>query len=111
MNKSTGLFSSEIPSGILFDTLLKSSPVPTCIFTGPEHIIALANEAFLRAWGKNNIIIGQSVYAAVPEFAEQGVEEILKSVITGGLQKEHKQIGFHRKVEGKPYLFYYQFTF
>ena len=53
------------------------------LLEGPEHRIVLANEAFSDLVGSRDLI-GKSLADALPEFTQQGVDEILAGVAYSG---------------------------
>src|SRR5690242_4213160 len=59
--------------------MFEHAPGFMVLLEGPEHRIVLANEAFAELVGKRELI-GKPLAEALPEFTEQGVDEILLGV-------------------------------
>ena len=68
----------------LYHELIHSSPSHIASYTGEDHIISIANDAILEAWGKGREVIGKSVFETVPELRDQGFKEILDTVYKTG---------------------------
>lgn len=110
MEKSTGPNTSDLSPELLY-TLLQSMPVPACIFTGPDFIIAMANESILKVWGKNDQILGSSVFDVLKELVDQPFFDSLKKVYGEGSKIRDKRIKVSLEVDGRLQEFYYQYTF
>ncbi|MBC7536169.1 MAG: PAS domain S-box protein [Ferruginibacter sp.] len=67
-----------------YHDLVHSSPAMIAIFKGPDMIIEIANDAILKAWGKQKNVIGKSAFETIPGFIAQGVDKILMSVYSTG---------------------------
>lgn len=63
--------------------MFEQAPGFMALLEGPDHTIAIANEAFVDLVGKRPLI-GRSLADALPEFTEQGVDEILDGVAYSG---------------------------
>jgi signal transduction histidine kinase/DNA-binding response OmpR family regulator len=60
------------------------APFPVGIFRGPDHVIELANDATLGAWGKRPDIIGRPLLEARPEIRDQPFPAMLDTVYRTG---------------------------
>jgi PAS domain S-box-containing protein len=60
------------------------APIPICIFRGNDFTFEFVNELFLELIDKKIDIIGSDLFAVIPELKNQGVYEILQSVIQTG---------------------------
>ncbi|HYX45844.1 MAG TPA: GAF domain-containing protein [Sphingomicrobium sp.] len=63
--------------------MFERAPGFMALLEGPEHNIVLANKAFAEFVGKQ-IVIGDTLAEALPEFTTQGVDEILDGVARSG---------------------------
>ncbi|KAA9035893.1 PAS domain-containing protein [Ginsengibacter hankyongi] len=61
--------------------LFMATPVAFALTRGPEHIMELANTAFLELTGRNASIIGKSIAEIFPEIATQGYLKLLNQVL------------------------------
>ena len=59
-----------------FQALFEQAPIPTALLQGPEHVYAMANEAYLRLIGRRDIL-HKPVVEALPEIIEQGFGDVL----------------------------------
>ncbi len=94
-----------------FRTLIEEAPVATCLFTGRELTIALANELMLDLWGKNASIIGKHLADAVPELKEQAFLDILDQVFTTGESYSASAARAELEVSGILKTYYFNFTY
>ena len=63
------------------------APFPIAIFRGPEHVVELANEATLEAWGKRSEdVVGRPLLVGLPELAGQPFPDQLDGVYRTGLR-------------------------
>lgn len=72
------------PKDEIYYGLLKASPNPAFLLTGKELIISVANDATLKAWGRDSSIIGLPFTLALPELNNQPFESILQEVLFSG---------------------------
>jgi PAS domain S-box-containing protein len=74
-----------------FRSLVEEAPVATCLFTGIDLVIEVANDQMLHYWGKNSGVIGQPLAKGVPELQGQPFLDILREVFLTGKTYEGKQ--------------------
>ncbi len=67
-----------------FRSLIEEAPIATCLFTGREMTIEVANKTFLQFIGKGASAIGKPLIEAVPELEGQPFPDILANVFTTG---------------------------
>lgn len=67
------------------------APFPVAIFRGPEHVVELANDATLRAWGEGPNVIGWPLLAARPEIRDQPFAELLDVVYRTGTTHQGRE--------------------
>ncbi|MVM30325.1 PAS domain-containing protein [Spirosoma sp. HMF4905] len=65
-----------------FRSLVEEAPVATCLLTGRELRIEVANQSILAIWGKGREVIGKPLAMAVPELEGQPFLHILDDVFT-----------------------------
>jgi hypothetical protein len=65
------------------ERMFERAPGFMALLEGPEHVIAIANEAFVDLVGKRSVV-GKTLAEALPEFTRQGVDEILGAVARSG---------------------------
>lgn len=75
--EATGLVTDELAS------LVGQLRVPLCVLRGPELVYELANEAYFRACGRRDLI-GRRIGEAFPGVVVQGVDAVLRAVLTHG---------------------------
>jgi signal transduction histidine kinase len=64
--------------------LFEQSPSFICVLKGPEHVIEVANGAYLALVGHRDVV-GKPILEALPEIAGQGYKELLDQVYTTGI--------------------------
>lgn len=67
----------------LLELMFDRAPGFMALLAGPDHKIAIANEAFIRLVGKRDLV-GRTLFGAFPEFTEHGFDEILDGVTRSG---------------------------
>lgn len=63
--------------------MFEEAPSPKCVMEGPEFRYVIANKAYRKVVGQENII-GKSLYEIIPEVEEQGYIDILRQVYQTG---------------------------
>jgi signal transduction histidine kinase len=63
--------------------VFKQAPAFLAVLRGPEHVFALANDAYFGLIGKRELI-GKPLRDALPEVAEQGFNHLLDQVLSTG---------------------------
>jgi signal transduction histidine kinase len=66
------------------NTCSRRAPAFLAVMRGPDHVIALANDAYYQLVGQREII-GKPLREAIPEVREQGFEELLDQVLATGV--------------------------
>lgn len=84
-------------------SLFEQAPGFMAFLEGPEFVFSLANAAYLRLIGRDDIL-GKPVGVALPEVAEQGFLRLLSDVFTSGAPYVglDTRILLQRQVEGPP---------
>lgn len=80
----------------IYERIVEASPYPVYYCEGAELIIAVANEAALKDWGKDRSIIGMRIIHALPEAENQSYISNLEMIYQNGdLQTEN---GFQHQI-------------
>lgn len=94
-----------------FRTLIEEAPIATCLFTGREMKIEIANDLMLNFWGKGNSVFGKRLAEAVPELQGQPFLQILDDVFTTGKAYTATSTRADLVVGGVLQTFYFDFTY
>ena len=95
----------------LFRAMIEQAPVATCLFTGPELKVDVANDLMISYWGKDRSILGLPLAEAVPELEGQPYLDILKDVYHSGKTYSSKSSPAQLKLDGKISTYYFDFTY
>ena len=77
------------------------APFPVSVLRGPSHVFELANPAALRAWGKDDSIIGKTLVEGMPELRGQPFLGYLDEVYRSGVAyKARGEFARLARVEG-----------
>jgi len=68
----------------IYERIVEASPYPVYYCEGAELIIAVANEAALKDWGKDHSIIGMRIIHALPEAENQSYISNLEMIYQNG---------------------------
>jgi signal transduction histidine kinase len=68
--------------------LFMQAPFPIAVLRGPDHVIELANPQMLRAWGRDEQILGRPLALALPELRDQPFIGYLGEVYRSGVPYE-----------------------
>lgn len=94
-----------------FRSLIEEAPVATCLFTGREMKIELANDNMLGFWGKDSSVIGLPLADAVPELKGQPFLKILEGVFNAGEAFSDIEACVQLEVGGVLRTFYINYTY
>jgi PAS domain S-box-containing protein len=94
-----------------FYSLVAEAPVATCLFTGRDMKIEIANEKMINLWGKDSSVLGKPLSDAVPELIGQPFLDILDEVFTTGIAYEDRDARADLVVNGVLTTFYFDFTY
>jgi PAS domain S-box-containing protein len=94
-----------------FYSLIAEAPVATCLFTGRDMKIEIANEKMIDLWGKDSSVLGKPLSEAVPELIGQPFLDILDEVFTSGIAYEDQDARADLIVNGVLSTFYFDFTY
>ncbi len=94
-----------------FRALVEETPVATSLFAGRDMVVAIANNAMLKVWGKDASVIGKPLRQALPELEGQPFHDLLDEVFTTGKTYEAKDAPATLKVDGKLGTYYFDFAY
>ncbi|NEU70042.1 PAS domain-containing protein [Spirosoma agri] len=94
-----------------FRALIEEAPVATMLLVGPDHIIALANQAMIDMLGKGATIVGQPAVQAVPELGAQPYLQVLNQVFASGLTHQARAMPGELDINGERSQHYFDFTY
>lgn len=95
----------------LFNILIEESEMPIGLYVGEDMVITVANKAILKAWGKDESVIGMPLAQALPELEGQPFLQILKDVFTTGIAYEAKEDKVQLLDNGLLQTFYFDFIY
>ncbi|MCD9855389.1 PAS domain-containing protein [Epilithonimonas sp. JDS] len=94
-----------------FETLIKEADYAIGLYAGKDHIIEVANDKILNAWGKTNAVIGKKIREGIPELEGQPFLQILKDVYETGETYSASEDKVLLEKNGKLETFYYNFSY
>jgi len=94
-----------------FRALIEEAPVATMLLVGPEHIIALANQAMIDMLGKGATLVGQPAVQAVAELGAQPYLQLLNQVFASGLTHQARAMPGELDINGERSQRYFDFTY
>jgi len=98
-------------SELRFRKLIEETSIATCLFTGKDMVIEIANEKMIKMWGKGNSVIGKPLREAVPELVGQSFIEKLEEVLKTGVPFVANDAPADLFVDGKLSTYYFDFTY
>jgi len=94
-----------------FRKLIEESSIATCLFTGKDMVIEIANDMMIKMWGKGNSVIGKPLREAVPELVGQPFLGILDEVLKTGIPYTAIDQPADLFIDGKLSTYYFDFTY
>ena len=95
----------------IYRTLVEQSPTPIALYVGCDMTIFMANDAMLKAYGKDKSVIGKPYREAVPEFENQPFFDILNEVYKTGVPYSTEASRAEVIIDGQLQTFYYSFDY
>ena len=90
-----------------FRELVIQAPVAVCILQGIDHVVEIANTAYLDLIGKTKSIIGNPLFDSLPVLRDQGIPELLDTVLKSGETYHGKEVElFFDRATGSTSTFY-----
>ena len=82
------LNASQIPDPTedILRIVIEESPILMALYTGPEIRIRIVNPPMLNAWGKDTMIVGQTIREANPEWKGQPFFDYFENVYKTGVE-------------------------
>jgi PAS domain S-box-containing protein len=99
------------PTENIFRDIVEISPFPVYLCTGDNMIITVANNATLKAWGRDSSVIGKPFFDALPELEDQPFLGYLQSVYRTGKPFYSDSSRADLLIGGEMQTFYYKFTY
>ncbi|WP_026898182.1 PAS domain-containing sensor histidine kinase [Daejeonella oryzae] len=95
----------------VYKSIVEVSPFPVYVCSGDEMIITVANNATLKAWGRDKSVIGQPFSEALPELKDQPFRGLLSHVYETGNTYFSSNDRADLMVDGRIQTFYFKFTY
>ncbi|WP_316830177.1 ATP-binding protein [Pedobacter aquatilis] len=95
----------------LFNILIEESKMPIGLYVGKDLVIEVANKAILKAWDRDESVIGMELEKALPELRGQPFIELLKNVFETGIAYEAKEDKVQLMNDGVLQTFYFDFIY
>ncbi|UOE47055.1 PAS domain-containing protein [Mucilaginibacter sp. SMC90] len=99
------------PTENLFRSIVEASPFPVYMCMGREKLIAIANGAALKAWGKDKSVIGKPFDEALPDLNGQPFSSQISEVYHTGETYYGNNEPAEFIIDGKRQINYYKFTY
>ena len=99
------------PTENFFRSIVEASPFPVYMCMGRDKLIAMANDATLKAWGKDKSIIGKPFDEALPDLKGQPFSSLISEVYRTGETYYGNNEPAEFIINGKRQINYYKFTF
>ena len=94
-----------------FRNTLKQAPVGITILRGQNHIVEMANEAYLKLVGKEEkTFVGKPLFESLPEVQET-VSDLLKNVLETGIPYHGNEVAVPLNRSGKLETLYFDFLY
>lgn len=87
------------------------APVAICILRGAEFVLELANDMYLQHIDKTADIVGKRLFEELPELENQGVREMLNSVLDTGNPFVGTDVEIRMKRNGINETLYFNFVY
>lgn len=94
-----------------FRNTVKQAPVGITILRGPEYLVEMANEAYLKLVDqKEATFVGRPLFDSLPE-VEQTVSSLLANVLNTGIPYHGYEVPVPLKRQGNLGIFYFDFLY
>jgi len=94
-----------------FRSTVKQAPVGITILRGPEHIVEMANEAYLKLVDRQeNTFVGKPLFDSLPE-VEETVSNLLDNVLKTGIPFHGNEVPIPLNRQGKQEICYFDFLY
>ncbi|SFH39871.1 PAS domain-containing protein [Pedobacter insulae] len=103
--------SEFLPEDFTFKTIVDGSPYPVYLCIGEDMIIAYANAATLRTWGKTDSVLGKPFIEAIPEIKNQPFNQLLLDVYHTGIPHFSTDKRADLVVDNQLQTFFFKFSY
>ena len=103
-----------MPSPVILEHLLnifETSSNIIYVCSGKECIVEFANAATLKAWGKDDSVIGKPIIEGVPELVGQPFPDLILQVYKTGVPYHTENDRADLRVDGQLQTFYFKFSY
>ncbi len=94
-----------------FKSMIEQAPVATCLFTGKDMKIEVANDIMIGYWGKDKSVMGKPLAEALPELVGQPFLDILDNIYKTGIAHSEIEALVHLEVNGVLGDYYFDYTY
>ncbi|SKB41466.1 PAS domain-containing sensor histidine kinase [Daejeonella lutea] len=95
----------------IYQNIVELSPFPVYVTTGEDMIITVANDATLKAWGRDKSVLGKKFSEALPELKDQPFAGLIQHVLRTGEVYHTENDRADLMVDGRLQTYYYKFTY
>jgi PAS domain S-box-containing protein len=94
-----------------FRNTVKQAPVGITILRGPEHIVEMANDAYLKLVGREEInFVGKPLFDSLPE-VKSSVSSLLDEVLNTGIPYHGNEVAIPVNRFGEENVYYFDFLY
>jgi len=94
-----------------FQDLLMEAPVAIMVLNGPDYVVEIANGTYLQIVEKGEEFIGKPIFDSLPELRNQGIKELLDSVVLSGIPFNGDEVEIHMNRNNKSVRGFYNFVY
>jgi PAS domain S-box-containing protein len=94
-----------------FRNLIEESPVATCLYMGPTHLVDIANKVMLDYWDKGHDVLGKPFAEILPDLNQQSFGKLLQQAFSTGVTCEERNTLTLLNRNGESQSFYFDVTF
>lgn len=95
----------------IYRSIVDVSPMPVYVCAGEDMIVLFANQATLKAWGKDSAVVGKKFSEALPEMNDQPFLKLHLEVYRTGIPYYTESQQVHFEIDGKMQSFYYKISY
>ncbi|RYE57221.1 MAG: PAS domain S-box protein [Sphingobacteriales bacterium] len=95
----------------IYQRIVEASPYPIYLCSGEELIISVANKAALKAWGRDESVIGMRFIHALPELEGQPFLKLLEDVFRTGEAYVARNDQADLLINGQIHTFFFDFSY
>ncbi|RSK50358.1 PAS domain-containing protein [Hymenobacter rigui] len=92
--------------------VFEQAPVAIGVFAGPEYIVEVCNPGLQTIWGRTQAqVLGKPLLEVVPEFRDQGVEQLMDEVMRTGQPFTAQEMPLQLQHQGQLLTVYVNFVY